>query len=448
MRRLWLILGFFSATPLGAHAAAVRVPSEYATINEGIDAASAGDTVLVAPGIYPDFEVRTVLGGAQISACAFVKDGIVLRSEGGSSVTSIDRMGVDTPEPAITIRADALTGAGTIVEGFRITGNPVGHTAVVCREYATSAELLFRDCVFEDLDGGSSTGAIRAIRANLRFENCVFRRCTGGIGGIHFDEGNLTILDTLFEECVGTGAGSGAGQATTPSTTIPYTTCEVRRCTFLRNEGYSPGGLSVGIFRAGSWVEDCYFEGNLAQNSGGALSLGGDSEHFVRRNVFVDNGADGSGPHRLGGAMWCGGVAEITENTFVGSYQGNDALGGATMYIAAASVISRNVIVDSIGSEAIGKSIIVDELTTECNVFWNNAEGEGITLDPTDLVADPQFCDASTGDYTLSSTSPCLPEINPSCTETIGALGVGCGLVSIAPMSWGRIKGLYQPNEE
>lgn len=92
MRKLRFILVILG-TACAARAATVRVPSEFATINEGIDAASAGDTVLVAAGTYPDFDARIVFGGP-VSACVFPKNGIVLRSELGSSATTIDRMGV------------------------------------------------------------------------------------------------------------------------------------------------------------------------------------------------------------------------------------------------------------------------------------------------------------------------------------------------------------------
>ena len=52
------------------HAVTLRVPSEYGTINEGLSAAAFGDTVLVAPGTYTDFEVRNVPGAGTRSSCA------------------------------------------------------------------------------------------------------------------------------------------------------------------------------------------------------------------------------------------------------------------------------------------------------------------------------------------------------------------------------------------
>jgi hypothetical protein len=181
MRKIWPILGILGAGS-AASAATFRVPSEYATINQGIEAASAADTVLVAAGTYPDFDTRIVFGGP-VSACVFPKSGIVLRSELGSSATTIDRMGIDTPEPAVTIQVNGLLGGETVIEGFRITGNPFGNSAVNAREFATTGELTFRDCVFEDLDGGASTGGIRAVRASLRLETAPSAAARGESGG-------------------------------------------------------------------------------------------------------------------------------------------------------------------------------------------------------------------------------------------------------------------------
>jgi hypothetical protein len=53
------------------------------------------------------------------------------------------------------------------------------------------------------------------------------------------------------------------------------------------------------------------------------------------------------------------------------------------------------------------------------------------------------FCDEEARDVTLSKGSPCLPT-DPSGCGLIGALGQGCGPVSIESKSWGAIKGLYR----
>jgi len=62
-----------------------------------------------------------------------------------------------------------------------------------------------------------------------------------------------------------------------------------------------------------------------------------------------------------------------------------------------------------------------------CNLFWDNAQGSVMNgaPGPTDIVADPQFCGALSGDFTVAETSPAAPQGNP-CGELIGAYPVGC----------------------
>jgi hypothetical protein len=97
------------------------------------------------------------------------------------------------------------------------------------------------------------------------------------------------------------------------------------------------------------------------------------------------------------------------------------------------------------GSAAIGKSTDALGIQLDCNVFWDNPDGDtdGFPLGATDRVIDPLYCGAKAGDLTLSSLSPCLPVNSMGC-GLIGALGQGCGTVSVEPMSWSRIKGAYR----
>ena len=104
----------------------------------------------------------------------------------------------------------------------------------------------------------------------------------------------------------------------------------------------------------------------------------------------------------------------------------------------------RNVVANCSGLSAVSR--FGGTLTTSCDVYWANQENfYNWPPAATDIFADPQFCNAPLQDYAVNAASPCLPgNGNPACTELIGALGQGCGVVSIEPLSWGRLKGIYR----
>jgi hypothetical protein len=81
-------------------------------------------------------------------------------------------------------------------------------------------------------------------------------------------------------------------------------------------------------------------------------------------------------------------------------------------------------------------------------VFWENPDGNmNLSLDASDRVVDPEFCDPESDDFTVMNTSPCLPENSLGC-GLIGALQEGCGTISIEETSWGKIKNRYRGSAE
>jgi hypothetical protein len=100
-----LLLSWIGAIfALPAHATIIHVPADQPTIRAGMDAASAGDTVIVACGTY--FERAIPL-----------KSGVVLRSETGSpECVTIDAQSLSTVIVCSGVDASAK------IEGFTLTG--------------------------------------------------------------------------------------------------------------------------------------------------------------------------------------------------------------------------------------------------------------------------------------------------------------------------------------
>ena len=117
----------------------IHVPGDKPTIQAGIDAAVNGDSVLVAPGVYPeliDFHGKT----------------ITLASEQGARVTTIDGQLLGT---VITMQSGE--GPATVVQGFTITR---GSATFGAGAYVQGTAPTFRQNIF--LDNQQGTGGFGA----------------------------------------------------------------------------------------------------------------------------------------------------------------------------------------------------------------------------------------------------------------------------------------------
>jgi hypothetical protein len=133
----------------------------------------------------------------------------------------------------------------------------------------------------------------------------------------------------------------------------------------------------------------------------------------------------------------------VRNNTFYGNSQELDSIGGASLRLIGSCVLENNVFSSSEGASAVRLSSGTVE--PSCNVYWDNALGntQNFDLGPTDRIIDPLYCDPDQDDLTVSSLSPCLPENSLGC-GFIGALGEGCGAVSVESTTWGQIKARFR----
>jgi hypothetical protein len=213
---------------------------------------------------------------------------------------------------------------------------------------------------------------------------------------------SLTIADCSFLENRADGIFNGSGGAVS----LQGTQTTISRCEFIENWTYGTiwtWGGAITTSTGHVQIDECVFIRNVAED-GAALDFGSGS--VTNCTIFQ---SVGNAVQSYGGALF--------ENTIV------------------------------FGSE--GAAFVGLPPTMRCCNVFHNAGGDWVgTLAGLEGVngnfsAWPLFCDPGNDDLHLSEGSICLPD-NNSCGALIGALGVGCGPVSIEPMSWARIKERYR----
>ncbi len=256
-------------------ATTIRVPAEHATIQQAIDAAATGDTVLVASGAYTGYGNFAIdYGGTDL----------VLLSEAGADSTIID---CEHKGPGVVF----LNGetAAAVLEGFTIRG---GMGGVVCGGSSptlkgshitagateTGAGLfcsgdafpLIQDCSIDANTAETYGGGVRCTwGASPRFERCTISDNFAGLGGgVYFDnDASTAFADCRFSGNDITGRGGSA---------LDFHGAEgvsLRRCILELNGNESSHDATLKARRSSFMMEDC----EVAANFGPGLDIAGGS---------------------------------------------------------------------------------------------------------------------------------------------------------------------------
>jgi hypothetical protein len=228
------------------------VPSEYATIQEAIDAAPGSNVVIrIAEGLY--YGNYTVLGKS-------------VHIQGDGDV----QLEPDDDAPVFTIELTPEDGL-VHLEGLQIqTSDPRG--------------------VFANLQDGH---AVKASGARLQLTECAFEYCRVGMGDGQEsrDGGAVRALDsdvwidrTGFFACQASGRGGAVYGV--------YSTIEMRESSVVSCSAGDTGG-GVSVWKSDLALEQCSFDGNTSETDGGHVRLSG-GELVVTRCLFEDGeAADG-----------------------------------------------------------------------------------------------------------------------------------------------------------
>ena len=292
-----------------------HVPSEYATIQQAIDAAEPYDTIVVADSVYSG-------PGNERIACQGKP--LTIRSENGPEDCVIHCL--EQTRAFVFDRSDRYC----IVDGFTIAG----YGAIQCDG---SSPLVIRNC---HIVGGKDTGWNRFYLSDTTIEDCAFTDCQTGLSARW---SSVRVLRCTFQ-------GNGIALACGEGCSLQLYKCDIRdsqdtaiyiencnelwmtHCSIRGSQGstnsceaiYCVSPMSVGI-------EHSLISGNRLRG----LSVSSCPDVTMRDTIVSGNGTYGVGCSRsnlsienctfvgnegvgliYGGPYWCDSVAEVRNSIF------------------------------------------------------------------------------------------------------------------------------------
>lgn len=259
-----LIVVALLVIPAASAAVTIHVPSGQPTIQAGINAASDGDTVLVACDTYYEHGIT-------------MKTGITVLSETGNpACVTIDCTG--TADQAFYI----IGVNSSLIAGFTITGGEAPWGGAL---YADGSAMTIRDCVFSGNASSGGGGGVHWDDGAVTLVGCTFTGNTAidGGGAYFYDDPGVVVEDCVFGGNAVTGGGGGA--------TCDDSVCDIVDCTFDDNEGLW-GAALAGYYSANVDVTGSTFVLNRPTGgirSDGSIYLWGSSSASIENSIIAFN---------------------------------------------------------------------------------------------------------------------------------------------------------------
>ncbi len=369
----------------------IRVPFDYPTIQQGLNAAGYGDTVIVAQGRYMERITWPVV------------DGITLDSETGATSTIID----------------ADTGGSVILIGSGITNKTIINGFTICRGKATSgagirlndaSPIISNNWILNNIVTGSnysygggiycggSNGSSPVIYANLITGNKVLGTNWNHGGGIYIGRNSNAIIafNTIEQDsAIGGYWNYGAGIY-----------CDMN----------SSPTIYQNLIRA-----NIGYGGDRAHGSGIYVSTR--SFPVIFNNLVIDNRAN-SGYWNYGAGLRVDSGGIIINNTIASNVctGGTWNYGGGIFLDGINNYIYNNIIVNNQGGGIYNYDPNPLQLIDYNNV-WNNSPTNyyNCTPGPNDRSRDPLFVAGTRGSFYLSQIRAGQPVQSP-CVDSGGPL--------------------------
>lgn len=333
-----------------SQAAVVNVPSlGITTIQDGIDAAAANDTVLVAPGTYNESIVITTP--------------LTLESSGGPAVTTIDGNSTTENYYMVNIGADDV-----VINGFTIT-NPIFNgtadaSGVVIGSLSTNSNIRVTNCIIHDIGSPARSG----VSFGTFGVNC------GPVDGLEIDNNTIYNIQDAGNDFADVGMFVYGNSAIDPATNISI------HDNVVYNVG-SPGLFDTGIYVGSDSLSITVQANTVYSNTTTSLQTG---------EYAIATGRNGLGPISLignyVGAANLGGIR--LRNSFTDTVYGNNAYANVTGILLTNTSVGAAITYNNIwGNTTYGLQNLATAISAPHN-WWGDASGpSGIGPGTGDAIA-------------------------------------------------------------
>jgi len=331
-------------------------------IQEAIDEAASGDTVVIMQGTYSGDGNRDL---------DFKGKAITVRSE-------------DPNDPSLVI----INSEGT-------AESP--HRGFEFHRYETPESVLAGLTItggYHELGGGIYCGDY----ARPTVTNCTFSGNSASLGGGFYTESSPTLMNCMFSENSADGGGGIYNNGEQPK-------CKpvISDCIFIDNKATHNGGAMYNLGRyAQPVITFCEFIRNVvSEGGGGAIRNNMSGSPALTNCLFVENSAA-----TFGGAIRNSnsGTTKLINCTF----GGNSAGSGSALACNPDDAGSQSPSVCQVSNCILwngGDEIFIDDKSI-VNVTYSNVRGgsdRGLWPGKGNIDADPHFADTENGDYHLTS---------------------------------------------